>query len=253
MSLSMRNIVSRRVTNKDVQYNNRLTQFTNPPIHTGDLYVINDLTVGGNTYLNNLEIRKNLKVYGDTSVQKIDVSNNLTVIGNTSLKKVDISGNLTVDQNILAYGSIFARQYLPGQIVNVAMFSNTDLSQNDLNIGGGVTSTVFSYSYSPKIANSYILIEYQTIYTLGGSNNDEMFAYLYGDNTGPRLSYTYQHWVDGVGGGTRSGTIFPIVGRYTNTDITAKDIRVDVYNHTDDTVNIQSNSSTWLKITEIGR
>jgi len=48
--------------------------------------------------------------------------------------------------------------------------------------------------------------------------------------------------------------IFPIVGRYTNTDTTAKTIRVDVYNNTDsDTVNIQSNSSTWLKITEIGR
>jgi hypothetical protein len=61
----MRALVNRRVTNKDVQYSNRLTQFTNPPIQTGDLFVINDLTVGGNCYLNNLEIRKNLKVYGD--------------------------------------------------------------------------------------------------------------------------------------------------------------------------------------------
>jgi hypothetical protein len=156
--------------------------------------------------------------------------------------------------NILAYGSIFARQYLPGQIVNVTMLSNTDLGQNNLIINpddtdGRInrTKTVFSYSYSPKIANSYILIKYQTIYVLNGSNNDEIYAYLYGDNTTEPLSYTYQHWVDGVGGGTRSGTIFPIVGRYTNIDTTAKAIRVDVYNNTDsDPVNIQSNSSTWL-------
>ena len=74
------------------------------------------------------------------------------------------------------------------------------------------------------------------------------------DGTDNRISTTYQYWGNGGGTGTRSGTIFPIVGRYTNTNKTAKQIRVDVYNHTDsDAVTIQSNNSTWLRITEIGR
>ena len=35
MSLSMHGLVNRRVTNKDVQLQNRLVEFTKPPIETG--------------------------------------------------------------------------------------------------------------------------------------------------------------------------------------------------------------------------
>jgi lactam utilization protein B len=46
--------------------------------------------------------------------------------------------------------------------------------------------------------------------------------------------------------------MLPIVGRYTNTNVTAKTIRVDVHTNTD-TIVIHGDNSTWLKITEIGR
>jgi hypothetical protein len=95
------------------------------------------------------------------------------------------------------------------------------------------------------------LLEYQTIYTFGGANGDDMSAKMY--VSGGEISSTYQHWIDGAGGGSRSGAIFPIVGRYTNSSIASKPIRVDVINSTNDTVTVQSNNSTWLKITEIGR
>jgi hypothetical protein len=221
MGLSMTRVVSQKSFNKDVQYNTRLTQFTNPPIQTGDLNVLRDLSVGRDTNLNHLHIREN----------------------------VDVSGNILCD------GTIYARQYLPGQTVNTLMLSNDDLNQNGLTITASQTNTLFTYSYTPVISNSYLIIEYQSIYSLAGAANDSVYAYLnVYDNTNHRISLTYQQWNNGVGGGTRSGTIFPIIGRYTNNDTTTKIIRVDVYNNTDaDNITINSDISTWLKITEIAR
>jgi len=221
MGLSMTRVVSQRSTNKDVQYNTRLTQFTTPPIQTGDLNVLRDLSVGRNTNLNNLHI----------------------------------GGDLDVSGSILCDGTIYARQYLPGQTVNTVMLSNVDLDQGALTIAATITNTLFTYAYSPVIANSYLIIEYQSIYSLGGSATDSIYAYLnVYDSVNNRISLTYQQWNNGAGGGTRSGTIFPIVGRYTNDNTDTKTIRVDVYNHTDaDTITINSDISTWLKITEIAR
>jgi len=245
MALSMRSYANRRALNKEVQYNNRLTTFTNPPIQTGDLYVIQDLTVGRNTSIHNLDISGNLSVHGYSS--QVDFSGNLTVLGDTELEGV------TVNQNLFCYGSIQAVQFLPGQVVNVMMLSNIDLGQNDINVTtSNRTVNIFTYYYTPKIANSYLIVEYQTVYSLNGSGTDEAYGYLKVDSG--RISQTYQKWISAAGGGTRSGTMFPIVGRYTNTNTNAKPIAVDVYNATDtDTVLVKGDISTWLKITEIGR
>jgi hypothetical protein len=138
------------------------------------------------------------------------------------------------------------------------MLNADELEQTQYDIDSGDTYTIFSYSYTPKIAASYLLIEYQTVYTLSGSGDDTIEddiieAYLYVVNPN-RIAATLQKWVNSIGGVMRSGTIFPIVGRYTNTDLTAKEISVDVFNNTDvDTVSVNADSSTWLKITEIGR
>jgi len=245
MSRSMRSFVTGKTINKQVQLNNRLTTFTNPPITTGDLYVTRDLYVAGDTHLNDLDICGNLVVTGNTFLNYLDVSAN-----------VDISGNLTVTGNVYSYGTIFAKTYLPGQIVNVSMLSNSDLGQiTDITIASnGRTGSGYAfpaYTYTPKIVNSYIIVEFQTIYRFDGSDVDELEAGLQVD--GGTISTTYQHWLNGPGGGSRSGAIFPIVGRYTNSTISAKTIRVYVNNKTDDPLTIIANNSTWLKITEIGR
>lgn len=216
MSLSMHGLVNRRVTNKDVQLQNRLVEFTKPPIETGDLNVKRDLSVARNTNLNNLHV----------------------------------AGNLDVS------GTIRAAQFLPGQVVNMVVLSNVDLSQNALTVNAQTTRTVFRYNYTPVIANSYVLVEYQTNYSLIGWGNDSIQAYLYSTDVinDNRIGQTIQTWYNDVGGGTRSGTIFPILGRYTNSNTTSKEIRVDVFTNTDaDILTINSDISTWLKITEIGR
>ena len=239
MSLSMHSVVSRKATHKVTQLNNTLSQFAQPIMYTGDVNVVKDLYVGGNEQLNgNLTIGGNLIV------------NNLTV-----RKDETVNGRLIVNNNINADGYMLAKTFLPGQVINVSMFSNTDLGQIAKTVSAAATVNIFSIDFTPKYSNSYLIIEYQTIYSLNGGNTDIVWAYLNVNDgiTSTRISQTYQGWVNSMGGGTRSGVLFPLTGRYTNTNTTEKTITVDLYNNTDaDTVTVNSDISTWLKITEIG-
>lgn len=248
MSLSIHRITGQRAINRTVQYDNRLTEFTNPPIHSGDLYVKSNLEVRGNIHSygdldisGNQNIGGNLWVYGNERVKgNLWVSGNETVVGN-----LDICGNERIA------GTILASTFLPGQFINMVMIgaSNTDISISSL---GNVE--VMSYSYTPKNANSYIIAEFQTNYDVAGGSGDYLDAELHIAST--LISKTTQKWnaTTAGGGGTRSGVIFPIMGQYTNANTAVKSIVIRVVNRTDSDVCIVSrNNSTWLKITEIGR
>lgn len=274
MSRSIHSHVSKVATNKDVLFNNRLSTFVHPPKHNGDLYISRNLIVNGHTSLKDLDVSGYLNVRGDSSLCDTDVSGNLivrestTILGNASVGgNTYVGGNASVEGgchvgddvdvsgNVTAQGTILAQQYLPGQVIRTFMYNNVELGQSQVTVNASSTNTIFSFSYTPTHATSYILLEYQSIYSLDGSGADNISAFMYvNDGTDNTISHTYQHWAGGASGGTRSGTIFPIVGRYTNTNKTAKTIRVDVYNNTDsDPAIVQTNDSTWLKITEIGR
>jgi hypothetical protein len=225
----MRNVASRRATNKIVKYNNILADFTNRPMYTGSLLVKDDLIVYGKTYLGELDVNGNLRV----------------------------RSNIACDINIAAQGTIRASSFVAGQVANITMKNASEIGQaSTITVLHGVTSQVFSFSYTPKIANSYLIIEYQCNYKVDGGAADGVTAFLnVGDTSGyNRLTANIQYWNNTQGGGTRSGTMLPITGRYTNTDTTAKNITVDVSNGTDvDNMYLYSNDCCWLKITEIGR
>ena len=218
----MHGLVSRRVTNRITQMNNRLAEFATPVMRNYDLYVYRNLVVSGNG-----GIKGDFTVDGD----------------------VKVGGNVNVD------GYVLAKTFLPGQVINVSMFSNTQLSQTHKTVAATTTVNIFTTSYTPKYSTSYLIIEYQTNYSLIGGNSDSAFAYLnVNDGVGNRISQTNQVWLNAQGGGTRSGVLFPLIGRYTNDDTESKTITVDLYNATDaDSITVNSDISTWLKITEIGR
>lgn len=258
MSRSIHSLVSKKATNREVLFNGRLATFVKPPIHTGDLYVSRDLYVNRDTRLKDLEVRGDLSVLGNSSLCETDVCGNLTVHGSSSVEgdllvsnKLSVSGDLDMSGNLLVYGTISATQYSAGQVIKTFMFNNADLNQSEQSINGGFRQNIFSFNYTPSSATSYLLLEYQTIYRFGGSNGDEISAKMYVSEG--EISSTYQHWLNAPGGGSRSGSMFPIVGRYTNASTSPKTISVDVFNTTDDTVTVQSDNSSWLKITEIGR
>ena len=236
----MRALVNRKVTNKNVKSNNVLAKFLYPPIFNGDLIVLSDLYVNGTTHLTNLDVSGNLYVS-----ENIDVSGNFVLDGN-----IDVSGNIASDE------SIVAQKFVTGQIANMQILNKTNISQAaSITIVPEITTSLFSYSYTPKCASSFIVVEYQTKYAFSGSGADNLKAFaIVNDGSNNTVGETYQQWIESQGGGTRSGTIFPIVGRYSNTSKTAKTIRVEVQNNTTaDTLTVTGNDiMTFLKITEIG-
>jgi len=234
MSMSMSGLINRRVTNRLTQMNNRLAEFAQPVMRNYDLYVYRNFVVSGNEEIKgNSTINEDLLVKGDEKV----------------------NGNINAD------GYILAKTFLPGQIINMVMFNNSEINQyvnenqSYLTIPQMSTVNLFTFNYTPKYFNSHLIIEYQTSYFLSGAGNDQAYAYLNVDDDGNfmRISQSYQKWVNTLGGGSRSGVLFPLVGRYTNTNTTTKTISVDLYNATDnDPITLNSDISTWLKITEVG-
>jgi hypothetical protein len=224
----MHALVNRRVTNRITQMNNRLAEFAVPVMRNNDLYVYRNLVVSGNG-----GIKGDFTVDGD---ERVDGD-------------VKVGGNVNVD------GYVLAKTFLTGQVINVSMFSNTDLGQTvNKTVNATATSNIFTLSFTPKYSNSYLIIEYQTNYSLAGNGDDAAFGFL--KVNAVRISQTYQKWVATTagGGGTRSGVLFPLIGRYTNENTTTKTIDVDLYNGTvGDPITVASDISTWLKITEIGR
>jgi len=211
-----------------------------------DLNVFGNLDVSGNTDISgNLSIVGNVTANGTTSLQDVNVLGKLDVDGNT-----DLSGNLAIAGNVTANGTILAQQFLPGQVINVSMLGSDDIPQGDVNAAGNTTTSLFSYSYTPKNTTSYLLIEYQSKFDIDDSDiDDSAQAGIFVE--GAQISYTYQnfHPTDGF----RTSIMFPIVGRYTNSSTAAKSIQVKISSLCDDVITVKGDTSTWLKITEIAR
>jgi hypothetical protein len=83
----------------------------------------------------------------------------------------------------------------------------------------------------------------------GGTGNDSYFSRIKVD--GSEITYSRQSTVNG----NRTGVLFPLTGRYTNSNTTAKSIVVACRRDSaDDSITIvNSSSSMWLRITEIAR
>ena len=230
--MSMHSLVNRRVTNRITQMNNRLAEFATPVMRNYDLYVYRNLVVSGYG-----RVKDNFIVDGDE-----------TVDGN-----VKVGGNVNVD------GYVLAQTFLPGQIINLAILDNSllpykpsiaTLPQFKVVSGAG-EQVVFEYIYTPRSSQSNIIIDFNSVYSVEGSNGDSYTGYLYVGNT--MVGRSYQQWNNASGGGTRSGTLLPISGKYTNSELTNITISLRIVNTGNDVLDIDSDQSTWLKITEVGR
>jgi hypothetical protein len=241
----MRALVDRRATNKITQRNNRLREFTLPVMDNGDLYVYRNFVVSGNEEIRgNSTIDGNLLVKGDA-----EVDGDLLVKGDEQ-----VNGNVNVD------GYVLAHRFLPGQIINLAILSNIQVpykpSVNNpqfkvLNNVGTNQQVVFEYTYTPLYSQSNIIIDFNSVYSSTGYNADSYTGYLYVGDT--MVGRSYQQWNNQPGGGTRSGTLLPISGRHTNSALTPIKISLRIVNSGNDLLDIDSDQSTWLKITEVGR
>jgi hypothetical protein len=155
----------------------------------------------------------------------------------------------------VAHALTTIQTYEAGDIVKVTMVNANEIGQSaSTNISNtGSYQTFASYSYTPRSNTSYLIVEYVTAYNVPGSGGqDEWYSQLTVNNT--EIGYVKQSWTNAAGGGTRSGVLFPVTGRYTNSGTDAKSIQIKARSGTsNDSLTIYGDASTWLKITEIAR
>jgi len=139
----------------------------------------------------------------------------------------------------------------PGTVLNMSMFNYTGVNQASTTTISTTSYTVIATgSYQPVSNNSTIIFEYNTAYLVAGSGNDDFFSDII--INGVEISYCYQNFANAAGGGTRSGTIFPIIGSYRNTSTTQIIYGVQAKRGTSgDNITVYGDNSTLLKITEI--
>jgi hypothetical protein len=179
--------------------------------------------------------------YSGTGTTRFRIVRELNESGGFELWSVDRNGYVT------------QTAWAPGEIIKTTVLVGSELTgSNPTTINSASDTDVASYSYTPISSNSYILIEFQTRYTIAGAAEDNFISRIAVD--GAEQSYGQQYWINGAGGGTRSGVLFPLMARYTNSNITAKTISVTVRRGvSDDNATVNKDSTTVMKITEIGR
>jgi hypothetical protein len=114
-------------------------------------------------------------------------------------------------------------KWTKGQIINTVFLAGNDPSfnQTDASNVGISSGRVASYVYTPRSNNSKIIVEYDALYEIVGFNGDTYNSFMYVNDTsgGNQIAKKLQKFASQVGGGTRSSTIFPIMGAYTNSGL----------------------------------
>lgn len=167
-----------------------------------------------------------------------------------TLASLSDGGNLSIS------GTISAGAYSAGQVIKDVMLSNSEVTVVSTTIAtsGSVTNFV-TYNYTPVSASSYLIVHYHlSKYQPQGTTDDSWYSQLLVD--GEEIAYGWQMLNDnGTGTSGRSGVLFPLTGRYTNSNTSTKQIQVAARRDVADDSIIIDNSSTsmWLRITEIAR
>lgn len=211
-----------------------------PTATTGNLTI--NTYPGATSASNGITMSSNNIKLGGTLTEATTINkngNNLNLSG---------SGNVVITGDVTATGTI--RSAAAGQVLNVTMLPPN--ATGSVSVSTTAFTNVAQITYTPVSSNSYILIEYITAYTIPGSNIDEFGSEI--NVGGSQLTYGYQRFEGAAGGGGRSGTLFPLMARYTNSSTTAITINVNARRiSSDDTLTVYRDASSWFKITEIAR
>ena len=120
-------------------------------------------------------------------------------------------------------GSVNPTKWTKGQTINTVFLAGNDPSfnQTDASSVGISSGLVASYTYTPRSNNSKIIVEYDALYDITGFNGDIYNSFMYVNETAGnnQIAKKSQNFAPQAGGGTRSSTIFPIMGAYNNSGL----------------------------------
>lgn len=144
------------------------------------------------------------------------------------------------------------------QPTKVTILNNTQAGfTSTYNYAGGRWGTFASFSYQPTLSNSNILIEVHAAYTSNYTNTQDTWVSGVFVN-GSLVGYGKQFWImpnaavsQVGGGGTRSGTLFPVAGLYSNANNTPLTITVAIgRDGGNNTLSVEAGQGFFVKITE---
>jgi hypothetical protein len=183
--------------------------------------------------------------YSGAGTTRFRIVKELNETGGGELWSVDRNGIVT--QSAWAVGETIKTQ--------TYIYSDLSMSGTDpVSITSGTYTTIATASYTPLSSSSYLWIEFSATYDYnGGTGADEFAANI--EVGGTEIINVFQKFINGSGGGTRSGVLFPLSGRYTNSGTSALTITVRVKRTSgDDPIRVFGNSGSGLmRIQEIGR
>jgi hypothetical protein len=202
-----------------------------------------------------------------TSVLQSDSSGTLTwapmtassTASTSSFSNLSVAGNASVGQtltveNIIVNGTITSA-YEPGDIIKMSAYNASDLSMDSISINSYSYTEIGSTTFTPKSSNSYLVFEFNVSYYIDSLTvaNDDFYSQITVD--GSEIVFSRQIYEIGQSGGTRSGVLFPLLGRYTNSSTSSKTISIKAKRgNTDDNLIIVANSvSGFLRVTEVAR
>lgn len=173
----------------------------------------------------------------------------------TTTGALRVIGGLGVTGNVAIGGTITRSAWSVGESINTAMYSYSDLSMAGITTVSGTTYTrIGNVTYTPKSSSSYIWIEFNANYDYSnGTTVDDFWSNI--TVNGTEIVALNQIFLNASGGGTRSGTIFPIQARYTNSSTSGIAITVQAKRGSaDDSIRVYgSSTSGYMRIQEIGR
>jgi hypothetical protein len=188
------------------------------------------------------------KSFRITSVGTLEVLNSAY---SAVLASLDNSGNL------VTAGTVRSAQWIAGQIIKDTMLNNSEFTVNNTTVATSTTdTTLLTYSYTPTSSSSYLIIhvhvaDYRAASDTGGAGTDSYFSRIKVDDA----EIVYARQMTRSGEGFRTGSLFPLTGRYTNSSTAAKTITVGVRRDSaDDSITVTSSTTALtLRITEIAR
>lgn len=192
--------------------------------------------------------------HGDYPLTHITNPTANAVVTSNGVKNVAIAqpGLLYNQARLDVSGSVNPTRWTTGQTVNTMFLDASQINQSGSNHTVG-THQVASYSYTPVSTNSRIIIEYQSNYIITGFNDDLFQSNIIMDGT-TTIAKREQYFNNNLGGGCRSGTLFPISGSITNNQNTVARsivIRLIVNSDSVDFSNRNTANDACMKITEI--
>jgi hypothetical protein len=230
-----------------------------------------NILIGDDAFLTDLDIANTTGLYGQTNnaVGGLQLGSNAGSLIWGEGGNIGIGSNATPQEKLHVAGNIRSNSLVgtgvrpvysdangtltnsipTGQVINMVM---TNIIGAATTVSSTTWTTIATYSYTRKSNNSTIIVEFNAQYSIAGSGDDSYRSQI--TVGGTAIAENSQSWRNNGGGGTRSGTIFPIMGGYDNNATGAITINIDARRDSaDDNGTFYRNTGTWMKITEVAK